>query len=324
LTYLKRTFTLPGLNGREIIDLLGVAQEQKYSIYSELGRMVSKRLITCTPAPGDKRYNIYSLPKSPPDPDNPPPPPPSEPPINDGNDAPDSDPSPETEVTIPPPSPPPSLSIAYQSAESYTQQGFSVVSKLVSNQLASSKQVVEDITLDNYSNIDTAIVSEIVSNVIPEVGGGCIENSISPTPTALLVTDNCNLQIGDRVTDKAGNVVEITRLVQGGWMTFSGQHVSRSDLKAGKYTKVSSTYSDSSELPLQPTGEWTSEENIEELAQWLSECESIEMLADIRGLCPYPSVLSTASKKLDPIKFEQVKQWVIELNSKPENQQSAS
>ena len=34
------------------------------SIYSELNRMVNKRLISCKPANNDKRVNLYSLPNS--------------------------------------------------------------------------------------------------------------------------------------------------------------------------------------------------------------------------------------------------------------------
>ena len=50
------------LSGPEIMELLGVGRDGRGSIYSELGRMETKRLISSKPAPGDKRYNLYSLP----------------------------------------------------------------------------------------------------------------------------------------------------------------------------------------------------------------------------------------------------------------------
>ncbi|MEH2421506.1 MAG: AAA family ATPase [Nostoc sp.] len=51
-----------GLSGSEIIELLGMTKEEGRGVYTTLNRMVSKRLISCKPAPGDKRYNIYTLP----------------------------------------------------------------------------------------------------------------------------------------------------------------------------------------------------------------------------------------------------------------------
>jgi hypothetical protein len=51
-----------GLSGSEIIECLDDADVEKRSVYNCLNRMVTKRLIACKPAPGDKRFNIYSLP----------------------------------------------------------------------------------------------------------------------------------------------------------------------------------------------------------------------------------------------------------------------
>lgn len=69
LTYKERIINVlmanshcEGLSGREIMTLLN--EEGNKSIYSELSRMVSRRLINCKPAAGDKRINIYSLPNS--------------------------------------------------------------------------------------------------------------------------------------------------------------------------------------------------------------------------------------------------------------------
>ncbi len=51
-----------GLSGSQIIELLGMTKEEGRGVYTTLNRMVSKRIISCKPAPGDKRYNIYTLP----------------------------------------------------------------------------------------------------------------------------------------------------------------------------------------------------------------------------------------------------------------------
>lgn len=49
------------LSGKEIIELLDAVVE-KSGVYAALSRMVSKKLVTCQPARGDKRFNVYSLP----------------------------------------------------------------------------------------------------------------------------------------------------------------------------------------------------------------------------------------------------------------------
>ncbi len=58
LKVLEKNNHLPGLSGREIIQLLG---EEGKGAYTILNRMVNKKLINCHPAPGDKRVNLYSL-----------------------------------------------------------------------------------------------------------------------------------------------------------------------------------------------------------------------------------------------------------------------
>ena len=63
---LTRNGHKPGLSGRYIIELLQLTPEEGRSIYTTLNRMVTKRLINCHPAPGDRHYNLYSLPKQPP------------------------------------------------------------------------------------------------------------------------------------------------------------------------------------------------------------------------------------------------------------------
>src|SRR4028118_1387212 len=49
------------LSGPEIMELMGIGREQRNSVYTVLGRMENKRLINSRPAPGDKRFNLYSL-----------------------------------------------------------------------------------------------------------------------------------------------------------------------------------------------------------------------------------------------------------------------
>jgi len=52
------------LSGPEIMELLGgIEKSQRGPIYNALNRMENKRLINVRPASGDKRYNLYSLPK---------------------------------------------------------------------------------------------------------------------------------------------------------------------------------------------------------------------------------------------------------------------
>jgi hypothetical protein len=69
------------LSGPEIMELMGIGREQRNSVYTVLGRMENKRLINSRPAPGDKRFNLYSL-SAPKSNDaiviSPPPPPPQE------------------------------------------------------------------------------------------------------------------------------------------------------------------------------------------------------------------------------------------------------
>lgn len=171
---LTRNSHLPGLSGREIIELMGMTPEQGRSVYSELNRMVGKRLLSCRPAPGDKRYNIYSLPNQPPSDD-------PTPPLGDGGGQGGSDPSSPSDFSHHPPSPTRSDSVAEYSTETKTQQEFPIVSKLVSNYSADSQQPVEDTPPADYSKPVTENVLEIVSNPESETGGGCVEvKAITP------------------------------------------------------------------------------------------------------------------------------------------------
>lgn len=173
---LTRNSHEPGLSGREIIELMGMTPEEGRSVYSELNRMVGKRLLNCQPAPGDKRYNIYSLPgQSPPAEET------ENPPGCDEGGGGGSNPSSPPVFSHTPPSPPLSVSVAEYSAENHTQQSIPIVSKIVSNYSADSQQPVGNTPPADYSNRDIVGVSEILSNLNSEVGGGCVETESEPT-----------------------------------------------------------------------------------------------------------------------------------------------
>lgn len=68
----------------------------------------------------------------------------------------------------------------------------------------------------------------------------------APQPKPAASANNQTLEIGDSVRDSSGQVVQITNLARGGWLTADDRHVSRDDLKEGTYTQVAPT-------PLEPT-----------------------------------------------------------------------
>lgn len=319
---LKRNSHLPGLTGREIIDLMSMTRSEGRSVYSELNRMVTKRLLTSNPAPGDKRFNIYSLPsnQSPPPPPEPPEPKPEPPKDSDGNATTNSNSEPiqNISLTTPPPSPPPCGSIANQSTENSTQQAIPVVSQIVSNQLADSDQVVGSPTPANRLNIDTVTVTEVFSNSDAKTGGA-IKSPIPATLVAPAVPD-IDVQVGDCVIDSWGHISRVSKLASGGWLLEDGTHIGRDDLRLGVYSKVASSHSNTLELVAEqldldvPSDDWNGAENIETLVEWLAGCESLEDMIAIISLCPYPSVLKTACQSLDDVKAEQVKKWMLELN----------
>lgn len=189
IAILTKNNHLPGLSGREIIELLGMSAEEGRGVYTVLSRMVGNRIITCRPAPGDKRCNIYSLPnQSPPDnspepPDSPPPPPP-EPPDNDsGNTASNanSDPWAEPEDLHNPPPPPPCVSNVEYSAETHTEQEFQLLNNYSTNYSTITQQPEVVNTPVDYSNPDAVGVLEILNNPESKVGGGCVETESEPT-----------------------------------------------------------------------------------------------------------------------------------------------
>jgi archaellum biogenesis ATPase FlaH/DNA-binding MarR family transcriptional regulator len=155
---LTRNAHIPGCSGREIIELMGLTPTEGRSVYSELNRMVSKRLISCHPAPGDKRYNVYSLTRE----------------------------SLSIDCQSPhtPPSPPECVSNADYLAETYIQQEFPIVSNIVSNYSAITQQPLVATPPADYLKADTASTLEIVSNSESEVGGGESERSAEQLQTA--------------------------------------------------------------------------------------------------------------------------------------------
>jgi len=130
------------LSGSEIMELMGIGREQRNSVYTVLGRMENKRLINSRPAPGDKRFNLYSLsaPKS--------------------NDA--------IVISLPPPPPQETVSDVDYYSETHTDKGFD-------NSQHNSQQIVnikEDCASPEIAEIlDSKGVKEIV-NTNPLSQGG--------------------------------------------------------------------------------------------------------------------------------------------------------
>ena len=111
------------------MELIGIEHKQKGSVYSALGRMESKRLISSKPAPGDKRYNLYSLPDF-------------YQTVTLGTVP------PKTEISLPPPPPIPTVLVADYSSESLTQYE-------LDNSQQNSQQIVS-----NYSACDSSKMAE--------------------------------------------------------------------------------------------------------------------------------------------------------------------
>lgn len=161
LDVLKRNTHRAGFSGKEIIELLGIAQEEGRGVYNTLNRLVSQRVVTCKPAPGDKRFNIYSLP--------------GEPPGDSGGNNPPKDspnpPTPNTKDFLHPPSPTPTVPIGDYYSETHIQQAIPIVTKLVTNshQLVTNSHQTsnDDYIVTNsspYTANDSAIVTKLVTN----------------------------------------------------------------------------------------------------------------------------------------------------------------
>ena len=130
------------LSGPEIMELMGIGREQRNSVYTVLGRMENKRLINSRPAPGDKRFNLYSLsaPKS--------------------NDA--------IVISVPPPPPLETVLDVDYSSETHTYKGFDN-SQHNSQQIVNTKE--DCATPEIAETLDSKGVNEIV-NTQPLSEGG--------------------------------------------------------------------------------------------------------------------------------------------------------
>ncbi len=124
------------------MELMGIGREQRNSVYTVLGRMENKRLISSRSAPGDKRFNLYSLsaPKS--------------------NDA--------IVISLPPPPPLETVSDVDYYSETHTDKG-------VENSQHNSQQIVntkEDCASPEIAEtLDGKGVNEIVNNPPLSQGG---------------------------------------------------------------------------------------------------------------------------------------------------------
>jgi AAA domain len=151
------------LSGSEIMELLGVGREGRGSIYSELGRMETFRLISSKPAPGDKRYNLYSLP--------------------------DFTPSCQTDTvtvapknSLPPPPPTPTVSVANYSSETITEHGLDN-SQQNSQQIVSSKSECDSYQIAEIDS-DKGVDPIVSSFSLSQGGGGvkCASDAKTVTP----------------------------------------------------------------------------------------------------------------------------------------------
>ncbi|MEG4281069.1 AAA family ATPase [Microcoleus sp. MON1_C1] len=137
------------LSGPEIMELLGVTREQRGSIYSELGRMENKRLISSKPAPGDKRFNLYFLPNF------------------EATEIIDTV-TVARKISLPPPPPTPTVPVANYSFESHAMYG-------LENSQQNSQQIVsKNSECDSYKIAETPFaksINRIVSNLPLSQGG---------------------------------------------------------------------------------------------------------------------------------------------------------
>jgi hypothetical protein len=159
---------LPGLSGKEIIELISGDLDDR-SIYNQLSRMETKRRISCKPAPGDKRYKIYSLPNC------------HTPEQSAANCH-------TQEISLPPPSPPPTEPDDDYYAESITTYGLENSHQNSHHPNKNSHQPTVGKNTDDYSNVDLPSDSEIVITcpALGEGGGG--ENSPRVTVARLEVS----------------------------------------------------------------------------------------------------------------------------------------
>jgi hypothetical protein len=133
------------LPGSQIIELTELT-EKRASVYSELNRMVGKKVISATPAPDNKRYTLYSLPNCQAE---------------------------NSSVKAPPPPPPPiSLPNAIYESENHIEQGFQIDSNIDSRYIAIDSTVTVESEMLSTANDCVNRVSEIDSKLPLSQGGG--------------------------------------------------------------------------------------------------------------------------------------------------------
>ena len=180
------------LSGPEIMELMGIGREQRNSVYTVLSRMENKRLINSRPAPGDKRFNLYSLsaPKS--------------------NDA--------IVISLPPPPPLETVSDVDYYSETHTDKGFD---NSQHNSQHNSQQIVnpkEDCASPEIAEtLDSKGVNEIVNtNPLSEGGEGvkCASAEFTEQIGKVIANVDCELavQVTPSVPAKVGvNHKEFTK-----------------------------------------------------------------------------------------------------------------
>jgi hypothetical protein len=143
------------VSGPELMELMEASKEQRGSIYTELGRMENKRLITSKPAPGNRRYNLYSLPDF------------------DKTSTLSTVPV-QTEISLPPPPHTLTVPIADYVSENYTEYG-------VDDSQQNSQQIVSNFSecasSKTAENITATGVDPIVSASSLSQGGGGVKSS---------------------------------------------------------------------------------------------------------------------------------------------------
>jgi hypothetical protein len=82
----------------------------------------------------------------------------------------------------------------------------------------------------------------------------------------------------------------------------------------GDFVVVEGAQTESLNLQESADDLWMEEENLQSMADDLSGCSDKEELAELRQ-CWSPQAMNAACKRLTQEKHEQIKQWVIELNS---------
>jgi hypothetical protein len=147
------------LPGPEIIELIELT-EKRASVYSELNRMVGKKVISATPAPDNKRFTLYSLPNC------------------------------QAEFlsakASPPPPPPNSLPIAIYESENLIEQGVQINSKIDTRYIAIDSTVTVESEMLSTANDCEDRISEIDSFLPLSHGGGevkCVSVCNEPQPS---------------------------------------------------------------------------------------------------------------------------------------------